>query len=91
MTRVIPDGKKPKLKSSIVSINDQHSTSVRKVTSSWCTSTSAPTISYQPLKANISKPWSHKQLPTTIPCNKPSSSYTTDYNDNPIKVPPTVL
>ena len=45
MIRVIPDGEKSKLKSSIMSINNQHSTSVRKLTSSLCTSTSALSVS----------------------------------------------
>ena len=91
MLRQESDGEKSKLKSIIASINDEHSTSARQVTSLWCTSTSAPTISYQPPKANITKLWSHQQLPTTIPCNKLSSSYIADCNDNTIEVPLTVL
>ena len=78
--KVITDEEKSKLKSSMVSINNLLSIPVRKVPDSWCTSTSTLSTSVQLPTANITKLWSHQQLPTVISCNNPSSSYITNHN-----------
>ena len=91
MEIVMIDRKKPRLKPSMVHINDLYSTPVRKVTSSWCTSNSTSLTSFQLPTVTMPKLWNHHQLSTTLSCNNPGSNYITDYNDDPITVPPTVL
>ena len=79
-TKVVTDEEKSKLKSSMVSINNLLPIPVRKVPDSWCTSTSTLFTSVQLPTANITKLWSHQQLPTAVSCNNPSISYIINYN-----------
>ena len=57
MARVVPDEEKSKLKSNMVPMNNLYSTSVRKVTSSWCIFTSTLSTHYRLPTANITKLW----------------------------------
>jgi hypothetical protein len=89
MENVIVDRKKSRVKPSMVSINDLHSVPVRTLTSSWCTSTPTSSTSSQLPTVNMINLLSHQQPSTTISCNNPDNSYTANYDDDPITVPPT--
>ncbi len=86
---VIVDRKKSIVKPIMVSINDLHSTPVRKLTSSWCTSTPTSSTSFQLPTVNIITLFSHQQPSATISCNNPDNSFITNCDNNPITVQPT--
>jgi hypothetical protein len=89
MENVIVDRKISRVKPSMVSINNLHSTPVRKLTSSWCTSTPTSSTSFQLSTVNMINLLSHQQHSATISCNNPDNSLITNCDNDPITVPPT--